>query len=946
MKIVRPWGLFVLLACSPPPPSVVAQPITRSDQLVAGPDAMGGMGDWLLANDVVTAVIDDVSHQTALAPGGGTLIDFAQRGAANDHLVQVYQVFMLSQDLPVHYDTIRANIYNDTAQLVVSGSVYVASSNAPLTPAQGAAMTVSTTYTLNKGEAALHVSTQLTNGSAVTLNKATLLDDVWLWGNRSLQPFAPYTGRGFAQPNVGPTDVLGGLGSYLFIAARGDQEPPVSYGSLAPQLSGAELVGLNTGNLSALGPSPLQTTPLPPGGTLNFDRLFMIGAQHSIESVAAPAYRLLRRDAPTAVPALGALVGRVLGLQLGRSADVVAQRPDGALGPTPVNAATLRAQDAGFYLTLPAGTYQLTVQSGSSAAQTLGPFTVQAGAITQAGDVSVPPLGMLQYVIHSDGQALPARLTLRGAGNADPALGSPFTGLQSGALAYSVQGAGSLAVEPGTYHVYASRGPQYSLAHQLITVVAGQTTAATWEIERVVRTPGWVAADFHVHAQASLDSSLDPEPRITAAVAEDVNLIVMTDHDMATDLTATVQTLQLDTLLRTQIGVESTAFVPVPGLLPASIGHNNAWPLRYDATAARRGAPLDEQIEPGVLYERQRAAASAPPVVQLNHPYCFSIGDVGLGYLGNFNFNPNIPIPDHDTGGVNAFLRRRTAAGHDNLSFDAMEVLNGTGLDNFLYALNNRDAWFSLLKQGFVRTGTGVSDSHTPVDPVGYARTYVRTPNPADMRSLDVDAFNAALLQQHAVASTGPFIDARVGTSGPGDRVNASDANITLSVSVQAPAWMVVDEVRVVLNGRVVCSITTAGVTGLLAAACPAGLAANPNDPYSTAGALRYQQDIALALQKDSFVLVEAGVQLPAGQDLDADGNLDTWDCNNDGSIDAQDASACADQRAGVAAPTNPLLQAPAPGSAVVPGLMPWAFTNPILIHLGDAATAWQAPGL
>jgi hypothetical protein len=301
-------------------------------------------------------------------------------------------------------------------------------------------------------------------------------------------------------------------------------------------------------------------------------------------------------------------------------------------------------------------------------------------------------------------------------------------------------------------------------------------------------------------------------------------------------------------------------------------------------------------------------------------------------------------------------LRRTSKAGHDNLTFDAMEVLNGVGLDSLLHALAVREDWFALLRQGVVRTGMANSDSHAvSMDPVGFPRTYVRYAADTPV-GLDAETFDAAIRAHQVTGSNGPLVVVTgpdgagigdvVATGGPGP------ATVTFDVNVQAAPWIPVDEVRVLVNGVLACSVSHAGASGPHASGCPAALAQNPNDPFGSAGVVRYTGSVQLMFDKDSFVTVEAGAVLPVGADLNGDGVLDTWDCNGDGSIDATDGPACATLRSSPPSapwsslPASSPLNPPPLVHAVVPGMTPWGFTNPLFVHLGASGEAWTPPGL
>src|SRR6185436_18418716 len=112
---------------------------------------------------------------------------------------------------------------------------------------------------------------------------------------------------------------------------------------------------------------------------------------------------------------------------------------------------------------------------------------------------------------------------------------------------------------------------------------------------------------------------------------EGVEVAVSTEHDYIVDLAPSVASLGIGASLATIIGVESTGFVPTPSA-PHTIGHTNAWPMAVHAEMARHGAPADEFVEPGEVFERLRAVAVGTSVVQLNHARASSTGTVGLGY--------------------------------------------------------------------------------------------------------------------------------------------------------------------------------------------------------------------------------------------------------------------------------------------------------------------------
>ena len=48
---------------------------TAVQRIIGGADAIGGIGDWYLANDVVEVIVDDPSRAHAKQNHGGTIVD-------------------------------------------------------------------------------------------------------------------------------------------------------------------------------------------------------------------------------------------------------------------------------------------------------------------------------------------------------------------------------------------------------------------------------------------------------------------------------------------------------------------------------------------------------------------------------------------------------------------------------------------------------------------------------------------------------------------------------------------------------------------------------------------------------------------------------------------------------------------------------------------------------
>ena len=152
------------------------------------------------------------------------------------------------------------------------------------------------------------------------------------------------------------------------------------------------------------------------------------------------------------------------------------------------------------------------------------------------------------------------------------------------------------------------------------------------------------------------------------------------------------------------------------------------------------------------------------------------------------------------------------------------------------------------------------------------------------------------------MATTGPYIEFTVRDTGRrrarvGETLVPKRNRVVLDIQVLASNWIPVEEIRVIANGRVLPDLVFDENS------LPAVRRA-PSVPWSSRrGAVkRFHHRVSLSLEEDSWLLVEAG------------------------------------------APLDPLPEPDAFADAIVPGLVPLAFTNPIFVDLdGDG---FDAPGV
>jgi hypothetical protein len=611
---------------------------------------------------------------------------------------------------------------------------------------------------------------------------------------------------------------------------------------------------------------------------------------------------------------------------------------------------------------LPRGTYEILVSAPEREDKTLKPIPVDTGDNPITIPTLAPRgLLHFRVREKAKGRPLiPAKLVWKGVnGTQDPrfhrdvhaTLGGEdiapetFAGTQHGAdgdargqgnVVYTASGEGTIHVHPGLYDLYVTRGPEYGVVKRRVNVRSGQTARVDFRLKRVIRTKNAIAADFHVHSGRSLDSSAPLEDRVASFAGEGVEVMISTDHDKQVDYSPVIASLGLGGRIATIPGLEVTGSVPNPPAFPNSIGHINAWPLPVVKDARRDGAIDDEYVAPNWVFSRLRAAGGDDVVIQYNHPRAGVSGLTSIGFFNSIGcgrcanaidttctqdtdcpaagdrtctcvgFQPERPLSQApndillDTG-VRGPGTTANPNGVKNLDFDVMEIANGAKVGDYASYLQVRDDWLALLGQGVLKPGTGVSDSHRiTVEHAGWSRTYVLGVGD-DPASFDHAAFNRAIKAGHMTVSAGPWIQATIkggSVAGPGDTVVSSTGNVRVKIDVRSPAWIPVDEVRIVTVrgfGASNVEVRTYDAT------TKPRVKPTPKNFQSSGGTSRFRGSIPIQYSSDYMVIVEAGPALGT-------------------------------------APTSPAVV-----NLIEPDVVPLGFTNPIFVDVGGDGFALPA---
>ena len=376
-------------------------------------------------------------------------------------------------------------------------------------------------------------------------------------------------------------------------------------------------------------------------------------------------------------------------------------------------------------------------------------------------------------------------------------------------VAWLLDGQASVPIPPGSYDLVAHRGFRHELAWELgVELAAGQTSELLLELERVVDEPGWVSADLHAHASPSIDGECTVEERLVTVAANEVQLHVATDHDHIADYRPLVESMGLDPWLVTVPGGEVSTNLR---------GHFNVYPLEPELGEPNGGAPRwwEWQIDTPTLFDTLRDLLGPDFLLQVNHP-------LDNGMFVHAGYDAATGEPAHED--------------YYSPDFDTFELLNSGGFEE---TVELREDLCAHLDQGLRPVAVGVSDTHTRLPGPGHGRTYVQ----ADVDQPDqedVEAIMDALAGGRAVVSSGPLVllEASSGdsTAGLGDTLVAEQ--LSLSIEVQAPSWIPIEQVRLYGAG---CELLQAWTV----------------DPEAASAPLWFSEDVEVQPVEDGYYFVE-----------------------------------------------------------------------------------------
>ncbi|WP_406699215.1 CehA/McbA family metallohydrolase [Singulisphaera sp. Ch08] len=788
-KLLAPVLLATLALQAQGADLVALSPQTIDRFLPQGKEVDGIFGDFALANDQLVAVIAQPKRGRNANMGvrevGGSLIDLTRRDLQSDQLSAFYPGAQLRELKFAGIEVEAPKVY-EAAEL---DRVFVQARRVTLklvaTPREKEP-DVEVSYTLEDGWPSVLVTTTFSNRGATPID-ADLLDAIRADHSFESSPEAP---------------------APLFWAY--DKYFGQAYGVVA---EGHEILAANARRLLLRyrDQDGKTTVRIAPGASYRFARRVIPGAnlfdvRHVANQLAGSKDRPVRLTVKDEA-------GRPVA-----AADVAL-----ALSGKPY--AWGRTDDKGEVLltaTQEPGELTVSALGHGSKKVTLAPDSPESLVVEMPAAATV-----VARITDADGQAIPCKVQFIGRDETK----SPDFGPDSGEHAvknayYSHDGRFRRDLEPGSYDVIVSYGPEHDAVFTKLEAKRGQETLLEAKLVRSVKTDGWISSDFHSHSSPSGDNTGSQFGRVLNLLCEQIDFAPCTEHNRLSTYEPHLKRLGAERRMATCVGMELTG-------LPLPLNHQNAFPLILRPYTQDNGGPTTD-TDPEIQIERLALwDGGSDKLVQANHP--------DMGWM----FHDRNGDGTVDTG----FAAMRGKM--DVVEVHPLATIFGEPTDRAGgVTRNNRVVnWLQLLNQGLRIPGTVNTDAHYNFHGSGFLRNYLRSPtdDPAEIRTLDI-VHTAE--RGNLVMTSGPFLEVELlagGSSGtaaiPGNDLSAPGGEATLKVRVQCPNWFDVDRVQVFLNGRPseTLNFTRENSTGRF-----------------SEQVMKFDQEIPLRLERDTHVVVAA----------------------------------------------------------------------------------------
>ena len=210
------------------------------------------------------------------------------------------------------------------------------------------------------------------------------------------------------------------------------------------------------------------------------------------------------------------------------------------------------------------------------------------------------------------GKSLPCKVQFLGVGDTPSPNFGPNNRAHGCLDQYqSETGQFTVQVDPGTYTIVVTHGIEFGHVSREVTLGKGKVLPFDSTLKRLVDTTGWVSADFHNHATPSGDNTCGIDDRVINIAAEQIEFAPTTEHNRIDDWRPHINRLGLKEEIQTVVGLELTG----------SGAHFNVFPLTAKPFHQDGGAPVwqkDPRLNAIIL--RDYPDKDPDRWIQINHP--------------------------------------------------------------------------------------------------------------------------------------------------------------------------------------------------------------------------------------------------------------------------------------------------------------------------------------
>ncbi len=369
----------------------------------------------------------------------------------------------------------------------------------------------------------------------------------------------------------------------------------------------------------------------------------------------------------------------------------------------------------------------------------------------------------------------------------------------------------------GSYSAIALRGPlSIPDVKNFLSFNGNLLNNHTFSMTPLKMPFGWIAFDLPGPTQKT-SGFMTPAEQLSSGLAQGLQVVGRTDIDYFIDAPSLYNSFRQQ-FFGLQVEVSSrNPIADLPFVVPARTGSFS----QTHATGL---------FTPSVSSTQFGGATSSTTwtladfINQGGHSY--TVVHRPRGPQGLFTVNNGINASSPLGSGANSWWATTSSLSGSKRTgdFNAIELIRSQSFDplnpsawwNEFLAL--RQDWFTLIGKQNPTNFTkalGLSGALFSLDTqVGSARSYLDI-GTATLKQSDLGSVLAALQSGKIIASTGPLVIPSIGTVGPGGLVSSGSpiSSVSLDLNIYCPDWIPLDQIRVVLNGSVVASITKSSLT-------------------------------------------------------------------------------------------------------------------------------------